>query len=105
MGATGTRGQKPWLSVKDKMKKYYYAAIKLLVSLIISGSSIFAGTSLIRYFDPTFSISLFDLLAQANLTAWLLLWLLAGMIFACLSILPVFSSSGKPKDIKSREDS
>lgn len=83
------------------MKNYYYAVIKLLISFIISGSLIFAGTSLVRYFDPTFSISLFDLLAQVNLTAWLLLALLAGIIFAGLSILPVFSPAGKRKDTKS----
>jgi hypothetical protein len=84
------------------MKKYYYTAIKLLISLISSGSLIFAGTSLIRYFDPTFSVSLFDLLARVNLTAWLLLALLTGIIFAGLSMLPVFAPAGKPKDTKSR---
>jgi hypothetical protein len=82
------------------MKKYYYAAIKLLISFIISGSLIFAGTSLVRYFDPTFTISLFDLLAQVNLTAWLLLGLMAGIIFAGLSMLPVFSSPGRAKGTK-----
>ncbi len=84
------------------MKKYYYAAIKLLISFIISGSMIFAGTSLVHYFDPTFTISLFDLLAQVNLTAWLLLGLMAGIIFAGLSMLPVFSSPGRPKGTKKR---
>jgi len=87
------------------MKIYYYAAIKLLISFIVSGSLIFAGTSLIRYFDPTFSISLFDLLAQVNLTAWLLLGLLAGIIFAALSMLPVFSPAGARDEAKSDSDS
>lgn len=87
------------------MKRYFYATIKLLISFIVSGSLIFAGTSLIRYFDPTFSIGLFDLLAQMNPTAWLLLGLLTGMIFVGLSMLQAYSSSGKPKDAKSREDS
>ena len=85
------------------MKNHYYAAIKLLVSFIISWSIIFAGTSLLRYFDPEFSVSLFDLLAQANLTAWLLLALLAGIIFGGLSILPVFSASDEGKGTKSRK--
>lgn len=75
------------------MKIYYYAAIKLLISFIISGSLIFAGTSLVRYFDPTFSISLFDLLAQINFAAWLLLALLAGIIFGVLSYLPAFATA------------
>lgn len=85
--------------MKDKMKNYY-AVFKLLISFIISGSLIFAGTSLVHYFDPTFSISMFDLLAQVNLTAWLLLGLMAGLIFAGLSMLPVFSPNGEPKDAK-----
>lgn len=82
------------------MKKHYYAAIKLLISFIISGSLIFAGTSLLRYYDPTFSVGLFDLLAQVNLTAWLLLGLMAGIIFGGLSILPVFLPVNKPEDAK-----
>ena len=60
----------------------------------------FAGTSLIRYFDPTFSISLFDLLAQFNFTGWLLLALLAGIIFAVLSYLPAFATAKAARDIK-----
>lgn len=74
------------------MKKYLYLFVKLLISFIISWSCIFAGTSLIRYLDPTFTVGLSDLLGQANPTAWLLLALLAGLIFAGLSTLPVFSS-------------
>ena len=98
-------GRELWLSAIYKMKNCYYAAVKLLISFIISGSMIFAGTSLLRYFDPTFSIGLFDLLAQTNLTAWLLLGLLAGIIFAALSVLPVFSPAGKSQDIKAGDDS
>lgn len=82
------------------MKKHYYAAIKLLISFIISGSLIFAGISLLRYYDPTFSVGLFDLLAQVNLTAWLLLGLMAGIIFGGLSMLPVFLPAKKPEDAK-----
>jgi hypothetical protein len=80
------------------MKNIHYAAIKLLISFTISGSLILAGTSLLRYFDPTFSVGFLDLLAQVNLTAWLLLALLAGMIFAGLSALPVSSSERNPAD-------
>ena len=80
------------------MKKFYYGAVTLLISFLISGSVIFTGTWLVQYFDPTFSISLFDLLAQVNLTAWLLLALLAGIIFGGLSMLPIFSPARKPKD-------
>lgn len=80
------------------MKKHSHATIKLLISFIISGSLIFAGTSLLRYIDPTFSIGLFDLLAQVNLTAWLLLALMTGMIFGGLSLLPVFSPLKAPAD-------
>lgn len=80
------------------MKQIQQSAIKLLISFIISGSLIFAGTSLIRYFDPTFSISLLDLLGQPYPTAWLLLALLAGLIHAGLSLLPVFSSGDRGTD-------
>ena len=86
------------------MRNYYYAAIKLFISFIISGSLIFAGMSLIGYFDPTFSISLLDLLAQVNLTAWLLLALMAGIIFGGMSILPIFSPSRKQTDKKTGRD-
>lgn len=86
------------------MKNYYYAAIKLLISFIISWSLIFAGTSLLRYLDPTFSIGLLDLLAQVNLTAWLLLALLAGIVFAGLSTLPAFSPADREKEPKSRRN-
>lgn len=72
------------------MKNIQYPAIKLLLSFILSGSIISAGTSLIRYFDPTFTISFIDLLQQPYPTAWLLLALLAGLIYAGLSALPVF---------------
>jgi hypothetical protein len=75
------------------MKKYLYFSIKLLISFIISWSCIFAGTSLIRFLDPTFTVGLSDLLGQGNPTAWLLLALLAGLIFAGLSTLPAFSSA------------
>jgi hypothetical protein len=81
------------------MKNKFYTAIKLVISFIISGSVLFAGTSVIRYFDPTFSISLFDLLSQTNFTAWLLLALLAGIIFGVLSLLPVFTTA-KPSGNK-----
>lgn len=80
------------------MKKYTYFAIKLLISFIIAGSTIFAGTSLLRFMDPTFSVGLFDLLSQLNPTAWLLLGLLAGLIFAGLSKLPAFSSGEESAD-------
>lgn len=72
------------------MKNIQYPAIKLLISFILSGSIIFAGTSLIHYFDPTFTITFVDLLRQTYPTAWLLLALLAGLIYAGLSALPVF---------------
>ena len=80
------------------MEKFFYGAVTLLISFLISGSVIFTGTWLVHYFDPTFSISLFDLLAQVNLTAWLLLALLAGIIFSGLSMLPIFSPARKPKN-------
>jgi hypothetical protein len=76
------------------MKNIQYPAIKLLLSFILSGSIIFAGTSLIRYFDPTFSVSFIDLLQQTSPTAWLLLAVLAGLIYAGLSALPIFSKPG-----------
>jgi len=76
-------------------------SVKLLISFILSGSILFAGTSLIRYFDPTFSISLFDLLSQVNYSAWLLLALLAGIIFGVLSLLPVFGVAERRDDRKS----
>lgn len=79
------------------MKKLYYGASMLLISFLISGGLIYTGTWLVHYFDPTFSISLFDLLAQVNLTAWLLVALLAGLIFAGLSMLPLFSPAKQPE--------
>ena len=82
--------------MKNKTKNILYASTKLLISFIISGSILFAGTSVVRYFDPTFSISLFDLLSQTNFTAWLLVALLAGIIFGVLSMLPGFSSARSP---------
>jgi len=98
------QGRQPWLSAKEKMKNYYYAAIKLLISFIISWSLIFAGTSLLRYLDPTFSIGLLDLFARINLTAWLLLALIAGIVFGGLSALPVFSPAVREKEPKSRKN-
>jgi hypothetical protein len=82
------------------MKSKFYVAIKLLISFIISGSILFAGTSVIRYLDPTFSVGLFDLLSQTNFTAWLLLALLAGIIFGVLSLLPVFATAKAPGNKK-----
>ena len=104
MSGNRGKGRKIWLSAKDNMKSYHYDAIKLLISFIIAGSAIFAGTSLLRYFDPTFSIGLFDLLAQINLTAWLLLGLLAGIIYAALSRLPVFPQARKAEDLEAGGD-
>lgn len=87
------------------MKGIQYPAIKLVLSFILSGSIIFAGTSLIRFFDPTFSVSFFDLLRQISSTAWLLLAVLAGLIYAGLSALPVFSRPGSTEagDRENRE--
>jgi len=51
------------------MKSIFYSANKLLISIILSWSVLFAGTSAIRYFDPMISIDLFDLLSQLNVTA------------------------------------
>lgn len=87
------------------MKNIQYPAIKLLLSFILSGSIIFAGTSLIRFFDPTFSVSFLDLLRQTSPTAWLLLAVLAGLIYAGLSALPVFSRPGDTEAVggKNRE--
>jgi len=93
--AMGPRGATTLASGIKHMKDKHFSAVKLLISFIISGSIIFAGTSLIRYLDPTFSVSLFDLLLQPYPTAWLLLAVLAGMIYAALSFLPGFSSAGK----------
>ena len=86
------------------MKKFCYGAVTLLISFLISGSIIFTGTWLVHFFDPTFSISLFDLLEQVNLTAWLLLALLAGIIFGGLSMLPIFSPARKLKDAKTGDN-
>lgn len=81
------------------MKNIQYPAIKLLLSFILSGSIIFAGTSLIRYFDPTFTISFIDLLQPPYPTAWLLLALLAGLIYAGLSALPVFPARNPDRSV------
>ena len=86
------------------MTKFYYGAVTLLISFLISGSVIFTDAGLVHYFDPTFSINLFDLLAQVNLTAWLLLALLAGTIFGGLSMLPIFSPARKLKDPKTGDN-
>jgi len=93
--ATGPRGATTLASGIKHMKDTQFSLVKLVISFIISGSIIFAGTSLIRYLDPTFSVGLFDLLRQPYPTAWLLLAVLAGMIYAALSFLPVFSSVAK----------
>ena len=63
----------------------------MLISFIFSGSILFAGTSVIRYTDSTFTISLFYLLFKINFEAWLLWALLAGIIFNVISLLPVFA--------------
>jgi hypothetical protein len=102
-------GTKTWDTEGSAMKNIQYPAIKLLLSFIISGSTIFAGTSLIRYFDPSFSVSLIDLLRQPYPTAWLLVALLAGLIYAGLSALPVFlgreapPARDKEPDVKNHE--
>jgi len=75
-------------------------SIKLLISFLISGGMLFGGTSLIQYVDPTFSISLFDLLSQVNYSAWLLLALLAGIVFGILLLLPVIVDPVTPGDKK-----
>lgn len=82
---------------ENKMKIFYYGATMLMISFLISGSLIYTGTWLVHYLDPTFSISLLDLLVQVNLTAWLLVALLAGIIFAGLSMLPLFSPAKQSK--------
>lgn len=76
------------------MQNLHYSAIKLLISFIIAGSLMFAGTSLIRYFDPGFSVGFFDLLGEPSTTAWLLLAVIAGLTFAGLSALPAFPATG-----------
>ena len=75
------------------MKTFYYSVVKLLISIIFSVSILFAVTSIIRYTDTAFTISLFDLLSKITFAAWLLWALLTGVIFKVLSQLPVFADA------------
>jgi hypothetical protein len=75
-----------------------------LISFILSGNILFAGASVIRHFDPTFSIRLVELLFRANLTTWLLMALPAGIIFGVLSLLPASAAAEAPRAGKTNDE-
>ena len=86
------------------MKNNVYTAIKLLISFTIFGGILVVGTSVVGYFDSSFSVSSFSLLSQMNFTALPLLALLAGIIFSLLSMPPRFFRTWAPKDEKTDGD-
>ncbi len=71
------------------MVKIITIFIKIIVSLILSVSILAGIIALIGYFDPAFSIGLFDLLNQGSFITWLLLALTTMVTFAALARLPV----------------
>lgn len=77
------------------MKIQYNIIIRFFLSLILSFSLIGGVISLITVIDPSFTISLIDLLGQINITAWLLLILCIGITFVLLAKIPVFAGQGK----------
>lgn len=78
------------------MVKIITIFIKIIVSLILSASIIAGIIALIGYFDPSFSIGLFDLLKQGSFITWLLLALTTAATFAALTRLPVGRESSTP---------
>lgn len=78
------------------MVKIITIFIKIIVSLILSASIIAGIIALIGYFDPSFSIGLFDLLRQGSFITWLLLALTTAATFAALTRLPVGRESSTP---------
>lgn len=78
------------------MVKIITIFIKIIVSLILPASIIAGIIALIGYFDPSFSIGLFDLLRQGSFITWLLLALTTAVTFAALARLPVGRESGAP---------
>ncbi len=78
------------------MVKIITIFIKLIVSLILSVSIIAGLIALIGYFDPSFSIGLFDLLKQGSFITWLLLALTTAVTSAALARLPVGRESSAP---------
>lgn len=71
------------------MKKYINVTIRAVISFILSGSVLSGGVAIFSYADPGFSISLFSLLSQYSVPAWLLLCLSTAVVFVVLSRLPV----------------
>ncbi len=78
------------------MVKIITIFVKIIVSLILSASILAGLIALIGYFDPSFSIGLFDLLKQGSFITWLLLALTTAVTFAVLARLPVGREPGTP---------
>ncbi len=78
------------------MVKIITVLVKVIVSLILSGSILAGLIALIGYFDPSFSVGLFDLLGQGSFITWLLLALATAIVFSVLARLPVESEPSAP---------
>lgn len=76
--------------------------VKIIVSLILSVSILSGLIALIGFFDPSFSIGLFDLLSQGSFITWLLLALATVITFAALARLPVGREPDTPHEPNGR---
>lgn len=71
------------------MIKVFTVSVKIIISLMLSSSVLAGIIALVGFFDPSFSIGLFDMLRQGSFFTWLLLFLATAIIYAILSRLPV----------------
>ncbi len=76
--------------------------VKIIISLILSGSILAGIIALIGYFDPSFSVGLFDLLKQGSFITWLLLALTTVIVFVTLARLPVGREPDTPGEPNGR---
>ena len=65
-----------------------------MISLIFSSLILAGALAAFQFFDPTFSLGMFDMLALRSLPAWLLLGLTTAIGYALLSRLPALAGNG-----------
>lgn len=89
---------------KNIMNKLFSILLRVIISLIFSGLILAGALAAFQFFDPTFSLGMFDMLALRSLPAWLLLGLTTAIGYALLSRLPAQAGNGSGGGRKQEDD-